>query len=78
MAALPTLPLVRPVLTVNYGLEWFRPLRSVEVGDGLRVRLRVLEVIEIPGGAQLRRRITVESDRGDDVLEAETLSRLMF
>lgn len=78
MAALPTLPLERPVLTVNYGLEWFRPLRSVEVGDGLRVRLRVLEVSEIPGGAQLRRRITVENDRGDDVLEAETLSRLMF
>lgn len=48
------------------------------MGDGLRVRLRVLEVSEIPGGAQLRRRITAENDRGDDVLEAETLSRLMF
>lgn len=69
---------VEPRMTVNYGLEWCRPGGPVAIGDRLRSRVTLLEVVEIPGGAQLRRRVIVENDLGTVVLEAETLARAVL
>lgn len=61
---------------VNYGVNKVRFPSPVPVGSRLRATGQVAEVTEVPGGAQLVVRITVEREGGDKpVCVAETVVR---
>ncbi|MEU6342454.1 MaoC family dehydratase [Streptomyces sp. NPDC046977] len=61
---------------VNYGVNKVRFPSPVPVGSRLRATGQVAEVTEVPGGAQLVARITVEREGGDKpVCVAETVVR---
>lgn len=72
------LPIAPPRLTVNYGLDRLVVVGEVQAGNRLRARVRVLGVDEIAGGLQVKRGFVVEDEEGSPVLEAETVSRLMY
>ncbi|MDX3075061.1 MaoC family dehydratase [Streptomyces sp. NPDC088354] len=61
---------------VNYGVNKVRFPSPVPVGSRLRATGQVAEVTEVPGGAQLVARITLEREGGDKpVCVAETVVR---
>ncbi len=62
---------------VNYGLDKVRFPAPLPVGSRWRGGLEVLEITEIPGGAQMKARVTVEVEGGTKpVMVAEMLSRV--
>jgi acyl dehydratase len=61
---------------VNYGLNRVRFPAPMPVGDRVRMRVRLISVDEIPGGAQLALELTFEREGGEKpVCVAESLAR---
>ncbi len=64
-------------MALNYGLDKVRFPATMPVGGRVRVRVEVVDVTDIPGGAQVKFRYTFERDGGDKpVCVAETLARM--
>jgi acyl dehydratase len=62
---------------VNYGLNKVRFPAPMPVGDRVRMRMKLAQVDEIPGGAQITMELTFEREGGDKpVCVAESLSRV--
>ena len=62
---------------VNYGLNRVRFPAPMPVGDRVRMRARLKQLEEIPGGAQVTMELTFEREGGDKpVCVAEALSRV--
>jgi len=62
---------------LNYGLNRVRFPAPLPVGSRVRLSVKVLEVLGIPGGAQTTMEMTVEREGGDKpVCVAESVSRL--
>jgi acyl dehydratase len=62
---------------VNYGLNKVRFPAPMPVGDRVRMRMKLAQVDEIPGGAQVTMELTFEREGGDKpVCVAESLSRV--
>lgn len=62
---------------VNYGLNRVRFPAPMPVGDRVRMRMKLANVEEIPGGAQITMELTFEREEGDKpVCVAESLSRV--
>jgi acyl dehydratase len=61
---------------LNYGLNKVRFPAPLPVGSRVRLSVKVLEVLDIPGGAQTTMEMTVEREGGDKpVCVAQTLVR---
>ena len=61
---------------VNYGLNKVRFPAPVPAGSRIRGRMKLLEVEDIPGGAQMTWQVTMEREGGDKpVCVAESVSR---
>jgi len=66
-------------MAVNYGLNKVRFVSPVPVGSRLRGVAELLEVGDVPDGAQLTFRMTIELDGGSrPACVAETVSRQYF
>ena len=62
---------------VNYGLNRVRFPAPMPVGEKVRMRAKLAEVEEIPGGAQITTELTFEREGGDkSVCVAESLARV--
>jgi acyl dehydratase len=62
---------------VNYGLNRVRFPAPMPVGDRVRMRMKLANVEDIPGGAQITMELTFEREEGDKpVCVAESLSRV--
>ena len=62
---------------VNYGTNKVRFPAPMPVGDRVRMRMKLQDVADIPGGAQITMLLTFERDGGDKpVCVAESLSRV--
>jgi acyl dehydratase len=62
---------------VNYGLNKLRFPAPMPVGERVRMRMKLAQVDEIPGGAQITMELTFEREGGDKpVCVAESLSRV--
>jgi acyl dehydratase len=62
---------------VNYGLNRVRFPAPMPVGDRVRMRMKLANVEDIPGGAQITMELTFEREEGDKpVCVAEALSRV--
>ena len=62
---------------LNYGLNKLRFPAPMPVGDRVRMRMKIANVEDIPGGAQLTMLLTFEREGGDKpVCVAESLSRV--
>lgn len=73
------LPVEKPAMGINYGLDRVRFIRPVPVGSKVRARAVLSEVTEIPRGIQLKRTVTVEVEGRDrPACVAETISRLLW
>lgn len=63
---------------INYGVNKVRFPAPVPVGSRLRARGEVVEVTEVPGGAQAVIRVTIEREGGDrPVAIVDTVSRYL-
>ena len=62
---------------LNYGLDRVRFPAALPVGSRVRATVRVAEVTDIAGGAQMKLEVTFEREGGDKpVCVAETLARV--
>jgi acyl dehydratase len=62
---------------VNYGCNKVRFPAPMPVGERVRMRMKLQDVSDIPGGAQITMLLTFERDGGDKpVCVAESLSRV--
>jgi acyl dehydratase len=62
---------------VNYGLNRVRFPAPMPVGDRVRMRMKLAEVEEVAGGAQITMQLTFEREGGEKpVCIAESLSRV--
>ncbi len=73
-----TLPIDPPRTTVNYGLDACRPGKPARAGERVRARMTLLAIEDGDTWLQLKRRVTLENEAGEPVLEAETLTRLYW
>lgn len=68
-----------PMMGVNYGLDKVRFPAPVPVGSRIRVRVRLDEVSEVPGGLHVKQTFTTEIEGEDKpAMVAERLSRLYY
>ena len=68
-----------PMMGVNYGLDKVRFPAPVPVGSRIRVRVRLDEISEAPGGIHLQPTFTTELEgEGKPALVAERLTRLYY
>jgi acyl dehydratase len=68
-----------PMMGVNYGLDKVRFPAPVPVGSRIRVRVRLDEVSEVPGGLHLKQTITTEVEGEEKpAMVAERLTRLYY
>jgi acyl dehydratase len=73
-----SLPAGNPRAMINYGLDRVKVGATVAVGERVRARA-FLEGVEVIGeSVQLRRKVDVEKETGEQSLEAITLTRLVF
>jgi acyl dehydratase len=62
---------------LNYGLDRVRFPSHLPVGGRVRATFKLLEVTDIPGGAQTKMEVTLEREGGDKpVCVAQTLARV--
>lgn len=62
---------------LNYGLDRVRFPSHMPVGGRVRASVKVAEVSDVPGGAQVKLELTFEREGGDKpVCVAETLARM--
>ncbi len=72
------LPVDRPRLTVNYGLDRVRFPAPLPAGGRIRGRVRLEEVVPVAGGIQIVREVEVELEGGaKPVMVARTVTRLL-
>lgn len=72
------LPIDQPRTAVNYGLDACRPGKPARAGERVRARMTLLAMEEGDTWLQLKRRVTLENEAGEPVLEADTLTRLYW
>jgi acyl dehydratase len=64
---------------INYGLEKVRFPAPVPVGSRIRARVGLVSVIDVEGGLQLNRQVTIEVEGTEKpAMVAETVSRLYY
>lgn len=69
----------RPAMTINYGLNRLRFVSPVPVDSSVLAWMTVLEVEEIPSGAQVVREVSIEIPGGErPALVAETVTRMLW
>ncbi len=69
----------RPTMTINYGLNRLRFVSPVPVDSSVLAWMTVLEVEEIPSGAQVVREVSIEIPGGEKpALVAETVTRMLW
>ena len=68
-----------PLMGVNYGLDKVRFPAPVPVGSRIRVRVRLDEVSQVPGGLHLKQTFTTEIEgEAKPAMIAERLTRLYY
>jgi acyl dehydratase len=68
-----------PKMAINYGLEKVRFPAPVPVGSRIRARVGLVSVIDVPGGIQVNRQITMEvEDAEKPAMVAETVTRYYY
>ncbi len=68
-----------PMMGVNYGMDKVRFPAPVPVGSRIRLRIRLDEVTEVPGGIQLKQTMTTEVEGEEKpAMVAERISRLYY
>ena len=72
------LPISPPRTAVNYGLDACRAGRPARVGERVRARATLLAIEEGGPWLQVKRRVFLDNEAGEQVLEAETLTRLYW
>jgi hypothetical protein len=72
------LPIDPPRTAVNYGLDACRAGKAVGVGEQVRARATLLAVEEGDTWLQIKRGVILENEAGEQVLEADTLTRLYW
>lgn len=72
------LPIDQPRTSVNYGLDACRAGKPARAGERVRARTTLLAVEEGDAWLQIKRRVTLENEAGEQVLEADTLTRLYW
>jgi hypothetical protein len=72
------LPIDAPRTALNYGLDACRAGMPVQAGDRIRARAALLAIEEGGTWLQIKRRVTLENKAGEQVLEADTLTRLYW
>lgn len=72
------LPIDPPRTVVNYGLDACRAGKPARAGERVRARATLLAIEEGATWLQVKRRVTMENEAGEKVLEAETLTRLYW
>jgi len=68
-----------PKMAINYGLDRVRFTAPVPSGTRVRSRVELMSVIEVKGGLQVKRLVTIERE-GEErpAMVAETLSRYLY
>ena len=73
------LDLGNPMMAVNYGLDKVRFPAPVPVGSRIRLRLRLDEASEVPGGIHIKQTVTTEVEGQEKpAMVAERLSRFYY
>jgi acyl dehydratase len=72
------LPIETPRLTVNYGLDRCRMISSPSFDQRIRARASLSGVDLGKDWLQVKRHIDIESEKGSVVLEADTITRLLW
>ena len=72
------LPIDPPRTAVNYGVDTCRPGKPARAGDRLRARMTLLAIEQSDTWLQLKRRVILENEAGEPVLEADTVTRLYW
>jgi acyl dehydratase len=72
------LPIDPPRTAVNYGLDACRAGKPAQAGDRIRAGATLLGVEDGATWLQVKRRVILENEAGEPVLEAETLTRLSW
>ena len=72
------LPIDPPRTAVNYGLDACRAGRPVRSEERVRARATLLAIEEGGAWLQIKRRLVLENEAGEQVLEADTLTRLYW
>ena len=72
------LPIDPPRTAVNYGLDASRPGKPARAGERVRARTTLLAIEEGATWLQLKRRVVLENEAGEPVLEADTVTRLYW
>ncbi|HUP14625.1 MAG TPA: MaoC family dehydratase [Acidimicrobiia bacterium] len=72
------LPIDPPRTAVNYGLDGCRAGKPARAGERVRARTTLLAIEEGATWLQIKRRVILENETGEPVLEAETLTRLYW
>jgi acyl dehydratase len=68
-----------PKMAINYGLEKVRFPAPVPVGSRIRARVGLVSVVDVPGGIQVNRQITMEvEDAEKPAMVAETVTRYYY
>ena len=68
-----------PLMGINYGLDKVRFPAPVPVGSRIRVRIRMDEVSEVPGGIHMKQTFTTEiENEPKPAMVAERLTRLYY
>lgn len=72
------LPIDPPRTAVNYGLDACRAGRPARSEERVRARATLLTIEEGGAWLQIKRRVILENEAGEQVLEADTLTRLYW
>jgi hypothetical protein len=72
------LPIDPPRTVVNYGLDACRAGRPARAGERVRARATLLAIEEGGTWLLIKRRVILENEAGESVLEAETLTRFYW
>jgi acyl dehydratase len=68
-----------PRMAINYGLEKVRFPAPVPVGSRMRARVGLVSAVDVEGGIQVNRLITIEVEGGEKpAMVAETVSRYYY
>jgi len=68
-----------PKMAINYGLEKVRFPAPVPVGSRIRARVGLVSVVDVQGGIQVNRQITMEvEDAEKPAMVAETVTRYYY
>jgi acyl dehydratase len=72
------LPIDSPRTAVNYGLDACRMGKPARAGQRVRARAALTGIEEGGTWLQVKRRVILENEAGEQLLEAETLTRLLW